>query len=60
MKLSKLWKCAGIVVLGFLTLPVHGQDALTAASAVKPGIAVANIDRSVKPGDDFYMYANGD
>lgn len=24
------------------------------------GIAVANMDRSVKPGDDFYLYANGD
>ena len=24
------------------------------------GIAIANMDRSVKPGDDFYMYANGD
>lgn len=24
------------------------------------GIAVANIDRSVKPGDDFYDYANGE
>ncbi len=23
------------------------------------GIAVANMDRSVKPGDDFYLYANG-
>lgn len=23
------------------------------------GIQVANIDRSVKPGDDFYLYANG-
>jgi putative endopeptidase len=23
------------------------------------GIAVANLDRSVKPGDDFYQYANG-
>ncbi len=24
------------------------------------GIVVANIDRSVKPGDDFYRFANGD
>jgi len=24
------------------------------------GIVVASIDRSVKPGDDFYQYANGD
>ena len=24
------------------------------------GIVVANIDASVKPGDDFYLYANGD
>src|ERR1700757_736536 len=24
------------------------------------GIAVANIDTSVKPGDNFYLYANGD
>ena len=24
------------------------------------GIAIANMDRSVKPGDDFYDYANGD
>ena len=24
------------------------------------GIVVANLDRSVKPGDDFYRFANGD
>ena len=24
------------------------------------GIAVANVDKSVKPGDDFYRYANGE
>lgn len=31
------------------------------ASAAEPhGIAVASIDRSVKPGDDFYRYANGE
>src|SRR6266852_4229952 len=33
-----------------------------AGDASKPeghGIAVANIDRSVDPGNDFYAYANG-
>jgi endothelin-converting enzyme/putative endopeptidase len=31
------------------------------ASAEEPhGIVAANIDRSVKPGDDFYLYANGE
>src|ERR1700674_1055184 len=24
------------------------------------GVVVTNMDRSVKPGDDFYQYANGD
>ena len=38
---------------------------LTAYSQTAPapethGIVVANMDRSVKPGDDFYRYANGD
>lgn len=38
---------------------------LSVASALNPtelethGIVVANMDRSVKPGDDFYRYANG-
>lgn len=38
---------------------------LSVASAQNPtetethGIVVANMDRSVKPGDDFYRYANG-
>src|SRR5690349_8405144 len=31
-----------------------------AAAPETHGIAVANMDRSVKPGDDFYLYANGD
>ncbi|HXW16306.1 MAG TPA: M13 family metallopeptidase [Terriglobia bacterium] len=38
-------------------LASYAQD----ASAPEPhGIAVADMDRSVKPGDDFYYYANGD
>src|ERR1700683_1704720 len=36
----------------------YPQDAL--AGQETHGIAIANMDRSVKPGDDFYDYANGD
>ncbi len=43
-------------------LASRSQD-MPKGDAAKPethGIAVANMDRSVKPGDDFYDYANGD
>jgi endothelin-converting enzyme/putative endopeptidase len=46
-----------------LTLPALLPFAAYSQDAPKPdihGIAVANMDRSVKPGDDFYHYANGD
>jgi endothelin-converting enzyme/putative endopeptidase len=33
------------------------QDVSTQAT---PGITLANMDRSVKPGDDFYRFANGE
>jgi len=36
---------------------VHAQESPQPAVH---GIAVANMDRAVKPGDDFYQYANGD
>jgi endothelin-converting enzyme/putative endopeptidase len=39
------------------TIAAHAQDAAPAQQA--HGIAAANMDRSVKPGDDFYQYANG-
>src|SRR3954468_9666378 len=29
------------------------------AEAAKPGIDLQGIDRSVKPGDDFFLFANG-
>ncbi len=32
---------------------------LMTASAQNPGIALADIDKSVNPADDFYQYANG-
>jgi endothelin-converting enzyme/putative endopeptidase len=49
----------GFVMLGLSLVPLAAQ----AQDVAKPdthGIVVANMDRSVKPGDDFYEYANGD
>ncbi|HYK34796.1 M13 family metallopeptidase [Alloacidobacterium sp.] len=43
------------VVCVFTCLPIvftHAQET--------HGIAVANMDTAIKPGDDFYLYANGD
>jgi len=40
------------LVLAFAALTAHAQDA-------KPGIQPANMDTAVKPGDNFYFYANG-
>ena len=42
---------------------VVGPARTERGNAPKPathGINVANMDRSVRPGDNFYMYANGD
>jgi endothelin-converting enzyme/putative endopeptidase len=41
-----------------VTFAAHAQDAAPEQQA--HGIGADNMDRSVKPGDDFYMYANGD
>jgi endothelin-converting enzyme/putative endopeptidase len=45
------------VLLALAPLAAHSQDA---SAQETHGIVVANMDRSVKPGDDFYQYANGD
>jgi predicted metalloendopeptidase len=50
--------CVGVPVLA-VALATCAQDA-PAAPPDEHGIAVANMDRSVKAGDDFYEYANGD
>jgi putative endopeptidase len=53
--LNFVLKLVGILAFGFLT--AYAQD------APKPethGINVANMDRSVKPGDNWYQYCNGD
>jgi endothelin-converting enzyme/putative endopeptidase len=48
--------CVGSCVLA-VVMPACAQDA---PGQEAHGIAIANMDRSVKPGDDFYEYANGD
>ncbi len=50
-------KCAGICSLGLTLLAAHAQEA---PKQDTHGISVANMDRSVKPGDNFYLYCNGD
>src|SRR5512142_1502275 len=54
---------ARLSILAFvLTLIAVGlaQEAKKTDSSAVHGIVVANMDRSVKPGDDFFLYANGD
>lgn len=46
--------------LAFLAICALAASAQNASAPETHGIAVANMDRSVKPGDDFYRYANGD
>jgi predicted metalloendopeptidase len=48
---------AACALLAFAPLIAYAQDAPTPETH---GIVVANMGRSVKPGDDFYQYANGD
>ena len=53
--LSPALKLVGIIVLGLLA-----ADAQDAPKPEIHGIDVANMDRSVKPGDNFHLYCNGD
>src|ERR1700691_2523952 len=48
---------AACALLALAPLTGYSQDA---PAPETHGIVVANMDRSVKPGDDFYRYANGD
>lgn len=54
-------------ILGFATLFASGLSfsSIPLTAQNQPiqqvhGVAVENMDTSVKPGDDFYLYANGD
>jgi putative endopeptidase len=48
---------AAYALFTLATLAAYSQQASTPETH---GIVVANMDRSVKPGDDFFRYANGD
>lgn len=46
-----------VICVVVCSLAACAQDA---SAPQTHGVALANIDRSVKPGDDFYHYANGE
>jgi putative endopeptidase len=52
--------CMGVVALALALGAAIGWGRSAAALPEAHGIAVANIDQAVKPGDDFYLYANGE
>jgi putative endopeptidase len=45
-----------VLFFALVSLSAYSQQASTQETY---GVVVANMDRSVKPGDDFYRYANG-
>lgn len=49
--------CLGVLALAALLVPAYSQNSQPAETR---GIVVANMDPSVKPGDDFYTYTNGE
>jgi putative endopeptidase len=49
--------CLALCAIVLVFAPAYSQDPVPDGIH---GIAVANMDRNVKPGDDFYTYANGD
>lgn len=53
-KMARALACALFVFLSFTTF------AQQATQETVHGIAVQNMDRSVRPGNDFYRFANGD
>jgi putative endopeptidase len=56
MKLILGFSRVAVACVAMAVLAAYAEDGSVPAVH---GISVANIDRSVKPGDDFYNYANG-
>jgi len=42
-----------------VSLDIQKNSSVAAATDENHGLLLANMDRSVRPGDDFYRYANG-
>ena len=51
-------RLTAVPALALLLLPCTAP-AQTGDTPSTHGVAVANMDPSVKPGDDFYLYSNG-
>ncbi|HLI63758.1 MAG TPA: M13 family metallopeptidase [Terriglobales bacterium] len=59
ISLSSVAKCAAVAALALAALPSPAQQAQETPKQAIHGINVANMDRSVKPGDNWYLYCNG-
>jgi endothelin-converting enzyme/putative endopeptidase len=57
--MNRILRFSKFAVAGIATC-AFAASAQNAPTPETHGIALANIDRSVKPGDDFYQYANGE
>ena len=55
--LYSLLKCAAVCAFALTMLPAQAQDA---PKQETHGINTANMDPAVKPGDNFYLYCNGE
>jgi putative endopeptidase len=55
--LTLVIKSAAMCTLALSLLPASAQDAATPDTH---GINVTNMNKSIKPGDNFYLYCNGD
>ena len=51
-RFTSVLQCAAVCILSFAIVPAHAQET--------HGINVADMDRSQKPGDNWFLYCNGD
>ena len=56
-RLTSLLQCAALCILSFAIVPAQAQEAQAQETH---GINVADMDRSQKPGDNWFLYCNGD